>query len=91
MRKERWSRQKSSRSKPRSEKQNGVTWGHLMKWETEREGDETGQVAGTPNHGSLEGQESHWEALKVGQEMEPVGAQPGGGRRRLGDGKWTDR
>lgn len=57
MRKERWSGQKSSVSKPLTEL--------LLTHETERKGDEAGKVTGTPDHGSLEGQADKWEALKV--------------------------
>lgn len=58
-----------------------------MKQEKEREGDEAGQVARTPDHGSLGGQESNWEVLKV----EAGGGTPrGAAAGRMGErrGSW---
>lgn len=42
----------------------------LLLTQEEMEGDEAGQVAGTPDHGSPEGQESNWEVEAGGGEEE---------------------
>lgn len=73
---------------PSGEKQKMSPRGLLWKQETSRKGDEAGQVAGTPGHGGREGQEGHWEALKV---EAGGGASGGGSREDGGDGRWIDQ